>query len=121
VGIEGLAAYTKEGNDGYTARAFVIKQQSIFNSMLQIPVDFVVGAGVHGGYFKDRYYDKVEGNAKYYTENTYAAGIGATVQLEYNSKRFPMTLGVDAHPFYNILSPGPEWIDFGVNLRYKIF
>ena len=32
-----------------------------------------------------------------------------------------MTLGIDAHPFYNIISPGPEWIDFGVNLRYKIF
>ena len=120
-GVEAWAAYTKEANDGYTARAFFIKQQSIFNSRLQIPVDFIAGAGIPAGYFKDRYYDVVEGDAKYYNQSTFAGGVGATIQLEYNSRRFPMTLGIDAHPFYNIISPGPEWIDFGVNLRYKIF
>lgn len=118
-GFEVLGAWTKEGNDGYTIRAFMLKQLPIFDSKLQIPVDFIIGFGIHTARFEENYYDVVDGGADYYDKKTFAAGVGATLQLEYDSERVPFTIGIDANPFYNVVNPGPEWLDLGVSVRWK--
>ncbi|MFM2207480.1 MAG: hypothetical protein RL213_1455 [Bacteroidota bacterium] len=119
-GLEGLAAWTKEGRNGYTGRIYAVKQLPIINAKLHIPIDFIIGGGAHAGFFKRQYYDIVDGGASYYNEKTMTAGLGATFQLEFDSERFPVTLGIQADPFYNFLNPGPEWIDFGLTLRVKL-
>src|SRR6187397_553008 len=55
VGMEFHTGITQEAFGGYKAKAFYIAQFPLRNSMLQIPVDLVIGAGAHAGYFKDRY------------------------------------------------------------------
>ena len=59
---------------------------------------------------KDRYYDVVEGDAKYYNQAPLPAAWARRYNSRYNSRRFPMTLGIDAHPFYKHHQSGPEWI-----------
>ncbi|MFM2135689.1 MAG: hypothetical protein RL021_1089 [Bacteroidota bacterium] len=119
-GMEALAAWTKEGRNGYTGRVYAVKQLPIINAKLHIPIDFIIGGGAHAGYFHRQYYDIIDGGADYYNEKTMTAGLGATFQLEFDSERFPMTLGIQADPFYNFMNPGPEWIDFGLTVRIKL-
>ena len=76
-GFEGLAAWTKEGRDGYTVRGYAVKQLPIINAKLHIPIDFIIGGGAHAGYFHRQYYDIVDGGADYYNEKTVAAGLGS--------------------------------------------
>src|SRR5690349_2855027 len=57
-GAELFAGYTGEAAGGYTSRAFVLKQMT-FNKakhVLRIPIKGIIGAGVHGSYFRDQYY-----------------------------------------------------------------
>src|SRR5258705_4255585 len=55
MGMEFHAGYTLEANSGYQAKIFQIAQFPIWDSKLQIPVDLIFGAGIHGGYFKEKY------------------------------------------------------------------
>ena len=50
----------------------------------------------------------------------FVAGVDATVQIEYRVpiKKLPFTIGIDCNPFFQFYHPGPEWIDFGVAVRY---
>lgn len=120
MGMEFKTGITQEAFGGYKAKAFTIAQFPLRNSMLQIPVDLIVGAGAHAGYFKERYYHVVDGQPVYYSDNTFSAGPDAKIELEYSTRRFPITISVDCNAFYSIYHPGPEWIDFGLTLRLKL-
>jgi hypothetical protein len=120
VGMEFKTGITKEAFGGYKAKAFYVAQFPLRNSMLQIPVDIVIGAGGHGGYFKERYYKVVDGDPVYYKDNTFCAGPDAKIELEYNTRKFPITVSIDCNVFYSLYNPGPEWIDFGLTLRLKL-
>jgi len=120
MGMEFKTGITQEAFGGYKAKAFYIAQFPLRNSMLQIPVDLVIGAGAHGGYFKEKYYKVVDGQPVYYHDNTFCAGPDAKVELEYNTRKFPLTVSVDCNVFYSAYHPGPEWIDFGFTLRLKL-
>jgi len=120
MGMEFHTGITQEAFGGYKAKAFYIAQFPLRNSMLQIPVDLVIGAGAHAGYFKEKYYKIVDGEPVYYSDNTFSAGPDAKIELEYNTRKFPLTVSVDCNVFYSLYNPGPEWIDFGVTLRLKL-
>jgi len=118
-GFEIQAGFTREAKGGYIAKGYFVKQLPIFNSMLQIPVDIVFGIGGHASYFKYDYYSIKEGQPVFYKDQTIAAGMDVMVGLEYDTRKIPFTIGIDANPFYSLLKPGPEWIDFGINARIK--
>ena len=120
MGMEFHTGITQEAFGGYKAKAFYIAQFPLRNSMLQIPVDLIIGAGAHAGYFKHKYYKIVDGDPVYYSDNTFSAGPDAKIELEYNTRKFPLTVALDCNVFYSIYNPGPEWIDFGVTLRLKL-
>lgn len=120
MGMEFKTGITQEAFGGYKAKAFYIAQFPLRNSMLQIPVDLVIGAGAHGGYFRHKYYRIVDGTPVYYRDDTFSAGPDAKVELEYNTRKFPLTISVDCNVFYSLYNPGPEWMDFGLTLRLKL-
>jgi hypothetical protein len=121
-GFEIFAGYTDEAFGGYLGRMFFLKQLSLSKAKycLRIPIKTIFGVGGHVGYFKDRYYSIQDGQSIPYGDNIFACGIDAVFGLEYNSRKIPFTVGIDAIPYYSLLNPGPEWLDLGVTLRYII-
>ncbi|MBP6334400.1 MAG: hypothetical protein KA444_02925 [Bacteroidia bacterium] len=118
-GVEIMAGITREAKGGYIVKGYFVRQLPIFNSMLQIPLDMVFGIGGHCSYYKYDYYSIKEGDPVYYKDQTIAAGMDAMFGLEYDTRKIPFTVGIDVNPFYSLLNPGPEWIDFGINARLK--
>ena len=119
LGLNCYAGYTKEAKSGYFGRGFLIRQLPILDSKLQIPLDIIVGAGPHVGYFNEDYYYVENGDPVFYSNKTWAAGLGVLFGLEYDTEKLPITIGIDAIPYYNLLHKGPEWIDFSLSVRYK--
>jgi hypothetical protein len=118
-GFEIMAGITREAKGGYIAKGYFIRQLPIMNSMLRIPIDIVFGIGAHASYYKYDYYRIVEGQPDYYKDQTIAAGMDVMVGLEYDTRKVPFTIGIDVNPYYSLLNPGPEWIDFGITARLK--
>jgi hypothetical protein len=121
--------YTKMGDGGYTIKGFAIKQVPFKIPIIQLPLDLIVGGGVHGGLFPEgegftRYYKRVKGRtdpieADYYNNTVVSVGIDATIELEYQVKKVvPIAFAIDVCPFYEFLNRGPEYIDFGFSIRY---
>jgi len=123
-GLQVDATYSHIASGGYAGRGLMVKQIPFRLPIVQIPLDFIFGGGAHVSYFPFKpqgYYHKKNGEAVYYTKNTISAGIDATIQIEYQVKKIaPFTLGIDCNPYYEFFHPGPEWIDFGVTVRYVI-
>lgn len=117
-GIELIAGKTRAANGGYVATALYEMQRPFNSSLLRIPLDFVFGGGVHGGYYPEGYYSIRDGVAYMYGEKVYAFGIDAVLGLEYKVPVAPLTIGVECIPFYEIVNPGPEFIDFSFSVRY---
>jgi len=129
-GMQFDAFYGLFGSYGYTVKGYYIKQIPFKLPIIQLPLDLVLGGGVHIGYFpaaNDNGYHNRQG--EYYLDkngepkSVFVAGIDATIQLEYRVpiKKLPFTVGVDCNPFWQFYHPGPEWIDFGVAVRYVFF
>jgi hypothetical protein len=126
-GVQLDAYYTDIPQGGYTVKGLYILQNHIKMPILQIPLDFIYGGGLHVGYFPYHpdvidpgYYKKVNGKKVPYGKSVPVAGIDGSVQIEYKipAKRFPFTLTIDANPYYEFLNRGPEWLDFGLSIRY---
>ncbi|MBK5286256.1 MAG: hypothetical protein JJE25_12725 [Bacteroidia bacterium] len=117
-GIEIIAAKTKTAKGGYLLTGLYECQTPIKIPILQIPLDLVFGGGVHGGYFAEGYYRLRDGEMMAYGPKVFTAGIDAILGLEYKIPIAPLTIGVDCQPFYDLLNPGPEFIDFSVAIRY---
>jgi len=126
-GIKLDGYYTKMGDGGYTIKAFGIRQIPLKVPIIQLPLDLVLGAGVHAGYFplgQGRYYKRVKGNkdpqeADFYDTDVVSIGIDATIELEYQVESVvPLAFAIDFCPFYEFVNRGPEYIDFGFSVRY---
>ena len=117
-GIEVIAAKTKTARGGYVVTGLYESQTPIRMPILQIPLDIVFGGGVHAGYFPEGYYRLRDGEMIAYGPKVYTVGIDAILGLEYKVPIAPFTIGVDAQPFYDLINPGPEYIDFSVAVRY---
>ena len=118
-GFELMAGITREAKGGYIVKGYFVRQMPIMKTSLRIPIDIVFGIGGHASYYKFDYYVIKEGQPKYYKDNTIAAGLDVMCGLEYDSHKVPFTIGFDVNPFYSLMNPGPEWIDFGINARLK--
>ena len=116
--IELIAAKTKTAKGGYVLTGLYESQTPIRTPILQIPLDIVFGGGVHGGYFAEGYYRLRDGEKMDYGPKVYTAGIDAILGVEYKVPIAPFTVGLDCQPFYDLLNPGPEYIDFSVVIRY---
>ena len=120
-GIQLEAAYANITVGGYNLKGFILKQLPFKVPIIQLPLDFVYGVGLHAAYFPyeaQGYYKKVDGNAIYYDKDVVSMGVDATIQIEYKIPRVPFTLTIDVVPFYEFVNRGPEIIDFGVSVRY---
>jgi hypothetical protein len=126
IGMELQLSYAKQSNtSGYTLKGFLLDQLGFKVPYIQLPLDFIFGAGLQVGYFpKDgdySYFKKVNGQAEFYGKNVVTGGVAANIGLEYDLRRAaPFTIGIDAIPFYDFLTPGIENFDFAVNIRYVI-
>jgi hypothetical protein len=113
---------------GYTAKLFFIKQKSFRVPILQIPLDYIYGFGLHAGYFpyvfdpvgRLSYGYRSNGKVYPYHADVITIGLDATLQIEYQIPMhdLPVTISIDANPFFEFLNRGPEYVDFGVNARY---
>ena len=97
---------------------FLDKHFPLKNSQLQIPVDCILGVGVHAAYYKEGYY-KIRDKQidRYYGEGV-SMGVDAKVGLEHPFSFMPLTIGIEACPFYDLVNPGPEVLELAVLLRY---
>lgn len=112
---------------GYTAKIFFIKQGSFRVPILQIPLDYIYGFGLHGAYFpyvdqtpRFGYYYRSGGVAHPYDRSVITIGLDATLQVEYQIPMhdLPITISVDMNPWFEFYHRGPEYVDFGLNVRY---
>ena len=126
-GLQFDAFYGIFGSYGYTVKGYYIKQIPFKLPIIQLPLDLVLGAGLHVGYFpaaNDNGYHNKAGkyylNSEGFPKSVFVVGADATVQIEYRIpiKRVPFTVGIDCNPFVEFYHPGPEWIDFGIAVRY---
>ena len=125
VGMQIDACFTHIADDGFTLKGFYLRQKPFKVPIIQLPLDFVYGAGMHVGFFPVRttgggYYKIVDGERVLYNKDVMTVGVDATLQIEYKipGRKTPFTFGIDCTPFYEFINRGPEWIDFGIAIRY---
>ena len=119
IGVEALAAWSKIGHDhGWVGKGFLVMQMPIMDPRMQAPFDIVFGAGLHGGYYKYGYYYIEDGKEIPYPLDVYTAGVDAMIGLEYKLPIAALTITADCNPFFEFVNKGPEFIDFGLSLRY---
>lgn len=120
-GMQIDAYYSNVASGGYTGKFFIIKQNRFKIPIIQLPLDFIYGGGAHVGYFPyepQGYYKRQKKEANYYDKSVVTMGVDVTLQIEYKIPKVPLTFSIEAVPFYELLNPGPEYVDFGVALRY---
>ena len=113
--------YANVASGGYMLKGMLVRQIPFKMPIVQLPLDFIYGLGVHAGYYPfepQGYYKRVKKDANYYEKSVVTVGADLTVQIEYKIPKVPVTLGVEAVPFYEFVNPGPEFVDFGVSIRY---
>ena len=125
VGMQVDLCFTHIADDGITLKAFYLQQHPFKLPIFQVPLDFVYGIGLHAGYFPMRtlgggYYKIVDGESVPYNKDVVAVGVDGTLQIEYKfpGRKFPITFGIECNPFYEFINRGPEWIDFGIAIRW---
>ncbi|MCX6290970.1 MAG: hypothetical protein NT126_04330 [Bacteroidetes bacterium] len=122
-GLQIDACITHMADGGYTIKGFYFRQFPIKVPIVQLPLDVIYGGGLHLGYFPKTdmgYYKIRHGDPIYYNKDVITTGIDAMVQIEYQVSRklAPLTVSIDCIPFYEFYNEGPEFIDFGVSVRY---
>ena len=97
---------------------FLDKHFPLRNSQLQIPIDCILGAGIHAAYYKPGYYRIKDGGKDAYYNEGVTLGIDAKLGLEHPFSFMPLTVGIEACPFLDLVNPGPEYLELAVVLRY---
>lgn len=116
--------YTNIASGGYTIKGFAIKQVPFKVPIIQLPLDLIVGGGLHTGFFPlapNGYYKRVKNGTEpdYYTKDVVSVGVDATIEIEYQIKKtIPLAFAIDFCPYYEFINRGPEYIDFGFSIRY---
>lgn len=96
------------------------KQGPIRNRILQAPIDWNYGAGLHIAMYKAGYYRIRNGEKDAYYGSGMSAGIDVKFGLEHPFANAPLTFGVEINPFYDIINPGPEWLELSASLRFML-
>lgn len=80
---------------------------------------YYAGIGPHvGSYGLDSEF--TDRNNKSYNASVLNFGADAVLGLEYVFADFPISLGADFRPYYDVLNPGPHYFDAGITLRFVI-
>ena len=119
-GVSMLIAYSQISRGGWVISPMYEHQLPFKIPLIQLPLDFIAGIGIHVGYYPTKYYKIVDGLADYYKDNTMTVGADILVALEYQIpiKWLPLAVGIEAQPFYEFVNKGPEFLDFGATLKY---
>jgi hypothetical protein len=115
--IEGNLTFKKNFGTAMVT-LFLDKHFQLRNSQMQIPLDCILGAGVHAAYYKPGYYRIKDGGMDAYYDEGVTLGIDAKLGLEHPFSFMPLTIGIEAIPFLDIINPGPEFMELAVVLRY---
>lgn len=97
---------------------YLEKHYPLRNSQLQIPVDIILGGGIHAAYYKEGYYRIKDGYKDQYYGEGVTLGVDGKLGLEHPFSFMPFTIGIEACPFLDLVNPGPEILELAVNLRY---
>jgi hypothetical protein len=119
-GISLLIAHSKISEGGWVISPMYENQMPFRIPLIQLPLDFIVGLGMHVGYYHTKYYKIVDGLPDYYKDNTITMGVDAFIAFEYlvPIDWLPLAIGIEAQPFYEFVNRGPEFLDFGATLKY---
>ena len=119
-GISLLVAHSKIAEGGWVISPMYIQQKPFHIPIIQLPLDFIIGAGMHVGYYHTKYYKIVDGLPDYYKNNTVTVGIDVLFAIEYQVPIdwLPIAIGIEAQPFFEFVNRGPEFLDFGASLKY---
>ena len=119
-GFELMILKTKIANSGWWIAPYYERQLPFNFPLIQLPLDFIAGAGLHFAYYPDKYYKIVDGKADYYPGSRIAVGADLLIALEYliPIKSLPFAIGVEAEPFVEFVNPGPEFLEFAITLKY---
>ena len=119
-GVSLLIAHSKISEGGWVISPMYISQHPFHIPIIQLPLDFIAGGGIHIGYYKTKYYKIVDGLPDYYKDNTITVGIDILIAVEYQVPIdwLPLAIGIEAQPFYEFVNRGPEFLDFGATLKY---
>jgi hypothetical protein len=119
-GISLLIAHSKIAEGGWVISPMYINQKPFHIPIIQLPLDFIAGVGMHVGYYHTKYYKIVDGLPDYYKNNTITVGVDALIAIEYQVPIdwLPIAIGIEAQPFFEFVNRGPEFLDFGASLKY---
>ena len=119
-GVSILVAHSKISEGGWVISPMYENQLPFRIPLIQLPLDFIAGIGMHIGYYPEKYYKIVDGLPDYYKDNTFTVGADILVALEYQIPIdwLPLAIGIEAQPFYEFVNKGPEFLDFGATLKY---
>ena len=82
---------------------------------------FIYGAGVHGGYERWDIKHYNENSEWYTTHSSFVAGMDGLVGLEYMFYKLPISLGLEAKPYFEFFGQEVfdiELFDFGFTVKY---
>jgi hypothetical protein len=102
------------------ATVFLEYQKPFFNKILQIPLDYFVGAGTHTAIYKAGYYKIRDGGKDAYYSNGVSWGLDLKIGLEYPWAILPITTSIEACPMIDIVNRGPEQLEIAFAIRYII-
>jgi hypothetical protein len=119
-GISLLIAHSKISDGGWVISPIYENQLPFHIPLIQLPLDFIAGMGMHIGYYPAKYYKIVDGLPSYYKNNTITVGVDALIAFEYQIPIdwLPLAIGIEAQPFFEFINKGPEFLDFGATLKY---
>src|SRR5262245_20592562 len=83
VGLQADLCFTHIADDGYTLKVYYLRQYPFDLPIFQLPLHFVIGGGLHTGYFPLRtqgggYYKIEDGEKVPYNKNVMTVGVDAT-------------------------------------------
>src|SRR5258706_10376679 len=119
-GVSILIAHSKISEGGWVISPMYENQLPFRIPLIQLPLDFIMGVGMHIGHYHTKYYKIVNRLPDYYKGNILTVVADLLVALEYQVaiKWLPLAIGIEAQPFYEFVNKGPEFLDFGATLKY---
>lgn len=117
-GYEIFLGHTKAAQGGYMVSGLYTNNVPIFNPQLQVNLDVTIGIGPYVGYFNKGMYSYNTSQSLIYHNRLLSIGVNGYIGLEYHLRSLPITIGLDANPYFAVINQGPEWIDISLPIRY---
>ena len=113
MGVEALAGQ-RDGGTLFTGLWNLQKEYHI-KGMRYATLYYYFGIGGHLGQYGASSTFAINNG---YNKQISTIGVDGTVGLEYVFADFPISLGIDIRPYYDLINPGKNYYDLGATLRY---